>query len=53
MLLSTALAAVLFFVVWLTLFPIWGNHALWMALLIYLGMRGLVLAIYMKLCLKL
>ena len=53
MLLSTALAAVLFFVVWLTLFPLWGNHALWMALLIYLGMRGLVLAIYMKLCLKL
>lgn len=42
MLVSCFWAAVTFFAVWFALSPLWGNHALWLALLIYLAMRGLV-----------
>ena len=35
-------AAAVFFALWLTLHPLMGNHALWLALLAYLTMRGLV-----------
>ena len=35
-------AAVVFFVLWFALSPLWGNHALWVALLSYLSARGLV-----------
>lgn len=42
MLVSCFWAAVTFFAVWFALSPLWGNHALWLALLVYLAMRGLV-----------
>ena len=42
MLLSSLIAAVIFFlVVWL-LSPLMGNHALWLAMILYLAMRGVV-----------
>lgn len=42
MLLSSLIAAVLFFlVVWLLL-PVMGNHALWLAMVLYLATRGMV-----------
>ena len=42
MLLSSAIASVTFFVVYLVLRPMLHNHALWMAFLTYLAMRGVV-----------
>lgn len=47
MLISSALSAVLFFLLYYLLFGIMGNHALWLALLIYLAMRGIIQKIYM------
>lgn len=42
MLVSSLVAAVVFFLVYLCLFPSWGNHALWLALLLFLFVRGAV-----------
>ncbi len=42
MLLSSVLSAAVFFAVAVSLFPVMGNHALWLAMLAYLTMRGLV-----------
>lgn len=42
MLISSLVAAVVFFLVYLCLFPSWGNHALWLALLLFLFVRGTV-----------
>lgn len=42
MLWSTALAAVVFFALYFTLAPTLHNHALWLALIAYLAMRGIV-----------
>jgi MATE family multidrug resistance protein len=42
MLVSCFWAAVAFFVLWFVLSPLWGNHALWIALLTYLALRGLI-----------
>ena len=42
MLLSCFLAAITFFTLWLLLSPTLRNHALWLALLVYLAVRGLV-----------
>lgn len=42
MLYSMLVASGAFFVIYFTLFPVWGNHALWMAFLTYLSMRGLM-----------
>lgn len=42
MLASMAVAAVCFFVAYYGLRPLWGNHALWLAFLLYLFMRGLM-----------
>ena len=42
MLLSCLSAAVAFFVLWFALAPRMGNHALWLALLVYLSLRGIV-----------
>lgn len=42
MLWSTALAAVVFFALYFALAPILHNHALWLALIAYLVMRGIV-----------
>ncbi len=42
MLISSAIAAVCFFVVYFLLSPFMGNHALWLAFLVFLSMRGIV-----------
>ena len=42
MLVSSFLAALVFFALWLLLSSPLGNHALWIALLSYLAMRGMV-----------
>lgn len=42
MLLSMIAAAGAFFAVYVTLFPHWGNHALWLAFVVYLLSRGVV-----------
>ncbi len=42
MLWSTALAAIVFFTLYFTLAPTLHNHALWLALIAYLAMRGIV-----------
>ena len=42
MLLSSAAATFLFFVTALLLIPLWGNHGLWLAMLLYLVTRGVV-----------
>ncbi len=42
MLASMAIAAICFFVVYYGLRPVLGNHALWLAFLVYLAMRGVV-----------
>ena len=42
MLWSCLLASVAFFAIYLLLAPIMANHALWLALLVYLALRGLL-----------
>ena len=42
MLVSMACATVVFFAAYLGLFPVWQNHALWLAFLLYLSTRGLM-----------
>lgn len=44
MLISMAAATALYFLLWLLLSPLLGNHALWLAFLAYLLARGLLLA---------
>ena len=46
MLVSCAIASAVFFVLFLLLSPSMGNHALWIALLVYLALRGVVQTIY-------
>ena len=46
MLVSCAIASAVFFAVFLLLSPAMGNHALWLALLVYLALRGVVQTIY-------
>lgn len=41
---AMAVCLVIFMVAAAILVPIWGNHGLWMAMLVYLGARGLILA---------
>lgn len=43
MLLSTGVASLFFFAVWWLTYPILGNHGLWLAFVLYLLVRGLVL----------
>ncbi len=43
MMLSMAAASALFFVLWFAFEPVLGNHALWLAFISYLFMRGLLL----------
>ena len=45
MLLSMAIAMLCFFIIYFTLFHIMGNHALWLAFIAYLAIRGIVLNI--------
>jgi len=42
MLLSCLAATIVFFLTWFLLAPAMGNHALWLALIIYLALRGAV-----------
>jgi len=42
MLVSSVVAAMVFFVLYLLLRTVMGNHALWLAFVVYLGMRGVV-----------
>ena len=42
MLQSMAVATVSFFFLYYGLYALWGNHALWIAFLVYLLMRGLI-----------
>lgn len=42
MLTSTFVGAAVFFAIYLTLSPLLGNHALWLALILYLVSRGIV-----------
>ena len=42
MLQSMAVATICFFLLYYGLYALWGNHALWMAFLVYLLMRGLM-----------
>ena len=46
MLLSCACAAIMFFMVYLSLSSIIGNHALWLALIVFLAMRGILQWLY-------
>lgn len=40
MLVSSVISALVFFVLYLALQSYWGNHALWLAFIVYLGLRG-------------
>lgn len=42
MLQAMGVAAALFFMLYYSLYPLWGNHALWLAFMVYLPARGLV-----------
>lgn len=42
MLIACAVATAAFFGLYFLLFPLWGNHALWVALITYLALRGIV-----------
>lgn len=48
MMISSILSALLFFAVYLLLKPVWGNHALWFAFLLYLFSRGVVQTLLYK-----
>lgn len=48
MLLSMFVAAVVFFVAYFSLKSVWGNHALWLAFLLYLFFRGVMQTFLVK-----
>lgn len=48
MLISSAVSTVLFFALYLSLRPYLHNHALWLAFLVYLAMRGIVQSLIMR-----
>jgi MATE family multidrug resistance protein len=48
MLICTAIGAVMFFATWFVLKSYINNHALWLAFILYLATRGLVLQIASK-----
>jgi MATE family multidrug resistance protein len=45
MLMSLVFSALAFFAICFTLVPFFGNHALWLALVVYVIVRGLVLTV--------
>ncbi|MBQ9636653.1 MAG: MATE family efflux transporter [Prevotella sp.] len=47
MLISCAVATATFYVLFFVFFPLWGNHALWLALIVYLALRGIVQHFYL------
>lgn len=48
LLLTMVLAMVVFFAAYLLLFPLWGNHALWLAFVLYLVTRGVAQAVILR-----
>lgn len=48
MLISIALSAVVFFGLYAALFPVMGNHGLWLAFIVYLLVRGVYLALMLR-----
>ena len=48
MMLSSIFAALLFFVIYMSLRAVWGNHALWFAFIVYLASRGIVQTLLFK-----
>ena len=48
MLWSSVLSALLFYAVYLVFTPLMANHALWMALIVYLSMRGIIQAVMLR-----
>ncbi len=48
MLITCALASVVFFLLYILLFPTMGNHALWLALGTYLALRGIFQHLYIR-----
>ncbi len=48
MLISSAVSTILFFALYLLLRPYLHNHALWLAFLVYLAMRGIVQSLIMR-----
>ncbi len=50
MFLSMLVSAIVFFAVWFLLDPRYGNHALWLAFLSYLGTRSLMQTILFRFC---
>ncbi len=50
MLMASGVATFVFFVLFLSLQTIWGNHALWMAFLAFLATRGIFQTFYYKKC---
>lgn len=48
MLITCALASLVFFLLFFLLFPMMGNHALWLSLVTYLALRGIFQYIYVK-----
>lgn len=49
MLLSMGIAMVTFFAVYFLLYPRWGNHALWLAFILYLAVRGIAQTLFYRL----
>ena len=50
MLVSSFVATVFFFLFYLLLFPVWGNHGLWLAFTVYLLMRGIIQRVWFRRC---
>ena len=48
MLLAMAGSVAVFFAVWFALEPAWGNHALWLAFVAYLAVRGVLMHIFLR-----
>ena len=48
MMLSSIFSALLFFVIYMSLRAVWGNHALWFAFIVYLASRGIVQTLLFK-----
>ncbi|MDO4320227.1 MAG: MATE family efflux transporter [Bacteroidales bacterium] len=52
MLLAMAIAVAVFFVLWFSLAPLLGNHALWLAFVVYLALRGVSMYIFLRIFLQ-
>lgn len=48
MMISSILSALMFFAIYLLMKPLWGNHALWFAFIIYLFSRGAIQTVLYK-----